>query len=93
MNYSKNGLEANENGYSGKEASVLLIIIIFVASLTFDIYISKPILSLALIASTILSIVITSWGIPRLKRLKFKQIIRLEGPKKHLEKCNIGLFV
>ena len=40
-----------------------------------------------LISSTLLATSITAWGIPKLQSLKFKQIIRQEGPKSHHNKA------
>ena len=64
----------------------------FIASLIFLIgvisdFINKSTsFTIILLSSSILSIISTKLGIPKLKKLKLKQIIRIEGPKKHYEK-------
>ena len=83
---------------------ILLFSFIIIASFISDLYISNSLLSLPLLITTFISTIITGWGIPKLRALKFSQIIREEGPKKHNIKAGtptmgglliipIGLFV
>ena len=74
--------DSKRNG-QGKLPLTVLISFIFAGSYIADQYIGKSLLSLPLMGATLLSTSITAWGIPKLKALKFKQIIREEGPKKH----------
>ena len=55
-------------------------------SILMDIISNKNLITLTLILSFLLSAIITKIGIPLLEKLKFKQIIRKEGPEVHLEK-------
>ena len=82
-------LMANKTNDSKKNRKSLtwLFIIIFGAAFTIDHYISYSLLSIPLIISTLFSFIATYIGIPRLKELKFKQIIRIEGPERHQSKA------
>ena len=65
---------------------IKLILLISTISLTIDIYTKKQLLFLPLITSLLISTLITQWGIKKLKKLQFKQIIRAEGPQAHFKK-------
>ncbi len=52
----------------------------------FDFYYRKSDLTIIFIITTVITAVVTSFGIPKLKKIKIKQIIREEGPKNHLFK-------
>ncbi len=60
--------------------------IILVVSTFFDLYFENNYLTISFIISTLLSTLITYTSIPVLKKIKIKQIIREEGPKKHFLK-------
>nr|WP_320668372.1 phospho-N-acetylmuramoyl-pentapeptide-transferase [Prochlorococcus sp. MIT 1307] len=70
----------------GKVSSALLTSLIFAASFSTDYYLSTNLLSLPLFLSTLISLIICHYGIPKLRALKLKQIIREEGPQKHYKK-------
>ena len=70
--------------YSNSKISVaLLCLTIFLASLASDRLIPNSLLSLPLFISTVISLILTDLGIPKLKQLKVSQFIRKEGPKAH----------
>ena len=56
------------------------------AAFASDRWIPNSLLSLPLLASMLISAVITWWGIPRLRALKMGQVIRTEGPEAHHSK-------
>lgn len=70
----------------GGVSATALALIIMALSMASDRWIPNSLLSLPLIISTILSAVVTSLGIPRLRALKLGQVIREEGPESHLNK-------
>ena len=51
-----------------------------------DFYFQSSNLTIPFIITTLISSVITFLGIPKLKKIKIKQIIRKEGPKNHFSK-------
>ena len=51
-----------------------------------DRWIPSSLLSLPLLAATLMAAVITWWGTPRLRALKMGQVIRSEGPEAHHSK-------
>ena len=65
---------------------ILITIIILILSIIADISYENNYFTSILLLSLTTSIVITRLSIPLLKKLKFKQIIRKEGPKKHYPK-------
>ncbi len=64
----------------------VLFVLILTACIFFDFYFKNSNLIIPFITSTLVSSIVTFIGIPKLKKLKIKQIIRDEGPKKHLIK-------
>ncbi len=78
-------------------ATTLLIGIIFCVSLAFDLSINQNYFSIILFGSTVISYVIGNWGVNKLNKLKFRQIIRDEGPKAHYLKAGTptmgGIFI
>tara|TARA_Y100001968_G_scaffold166136_1_gene152209 strand:+ start:1591 stop:2604 length:1014 start_codon:yes stop_codon:yes gene_type:complete len=52
----------------------------------FDFYFQDSTLTASFIISAVISFIITFFNIPTLKRVKIKQIVRKEGPKKHFIK-------
>ncbi len=68
-------------------ASITLIFVIFMVSLLIDLSNKSILLFLPLTISTICSAFATKWSIPKLKKFKLEQIIRTEGPQKHLNKA------
>ena len=52
----------------------------------FDLYFKSSNLTITFISTTLVSLIITFIGIPKLKIFKIKQIIRKEGPKNHFLK-------
>lgn len=71
----------------GTITTIALVSIIFAATFTSDHHVANRLLSLPLLISTLISTLITQWGIPKLQALKLSQIIRKEGPKKHYNKA------
>ena len=67
-------------------STVLLIVVILLTSIITDNYIAKSFLSIPLILSLLLCGITIKWFIPRLNKLKAKQIIRKEGPERHQKK-------
>ncbi len=76
---------------------LILLSIIIIVCIFFDIYYPNNNLLAPFIITTVLSIVVTSLGIPKLNKIKIKQIIREEGPSNHLNKKGTptmgGIFV
>ena len=70
----------------GTTSASLLGIVIFAASFISDRFIANSLLSLPLIISTLISVLIASWGIPKLRALKMGQVIREDGPQTHQRK-------
>ena len=56
------------------------------AAFVADRLIPNSLLSLPLMAATLVSTLITWWGVPRLRALKMGQVIRTEGPQGHFSK-------
>ena len=65
---------------------LLLFGLIIIICIFFDFYLRNNNLTISFLITTLVSSVITFINIPKLKRIKIKQIIREEGPKKHLLK-------
>ena len=66
-----------------------VLVLFFLITLTcglFDFYFHNSNLTIPFIITTLISSIITFLGIPKLKKIKIKQIIRKEGPKKHFLK-------
>jgi|TARA_Y100001933_G_scaffold144479_1_gene143121 phospho-N-acetylmuramoyl-pentapeptide-transferase len=70
----------------GGVAAAVLITAVVMAAFASDRWIPNSLLSLPLLASMLISAVITWWGIPRLRALKMGQVIRTEGPEAHQSK-------
>jgi len=85
------------NHPEGRLPTIFLLITIFLGSFASDRYIPNSLLSLPLIISCVITASLTALGIPRLRAIKFKQIIRKEGPAKHQIKSGTptmgGLFI
>ena len=64
----------------------ILFGLIIIVSLFFDFYFKNSNLIIPFLATTLISSVTTFLGIPILKKIKLKQIIREEGPKNHFIK-------
>jgi len=64
----------------------LLFGLITLVCISFDFYLDNSNLTSPFIITTLISSVITFLGIPKLKKIKIKQIIREEGPKNHFFK-------
>ena len=62
---------------------IILFVIITGISIFSDLYFQNNYLTITFIITTLLSSLITFISIPLLKKIKIKQIIREEGPKKH----------
>ena len=81
----------------GRRSTIMLIMILLLGTFASEYYLKNSSLSFPLIASCLISASFTAWGIPKLQKLKFKQIIREEGPKKHHTKAGTptmgGLFI
>ena len=65
---------------------IFLFGIILFACIISDFYLKSSNLTFHFIITTLISSIITFIGIPKLKKIKIKQIIREEGPKKHFLK-------
>ena len=63
-----------------------LFAIVSITCIILDYYYINTYLLIPFLISTILSLLITYLGIPKLKEIKIKQIIRKEGPINHLTK-------
>tara|TARA_B100000579_G_scaffold290563_1_gene241286 strand:- start:753 stop:1898 length:1146 start_codon:yes stop_codon:yes gene_type:complete len=64
----------------------IIFISISIVCLFFDFYLQNINLTVSFLFTTLLSSIITFISIPKLKKIKIKQIIREEGPKKHFLK-------
>ena len=71
---------------SGRWSAAVLIGAVGLAAFGSDRLIPNSLLSLPLLAATLVSTLITWWGVPRLRALKMGQVIRAEGPQGHLSK-------
>ena len=69
-----------------KESWTTLLILIFTVILILEFKSENYKCTIALATSTILSALITSWGIVKFKELKLGQIIKSEGPENHQRK-------
>jgi len=70
----------------GRWPAAILIGAVISAAFVADRLIPNSLLSLPLMAATLVSTLITWWGVPRLRALKMGQVIRTEGPQGHLSK-------
>ena len=100
MSNSNNQIKGNKNKkdfLTSKRTTICLFLIIFGAAFNIDHYLAKNLLSFPLIISTLCSFIGTYFAIPKLQSLKLKQIIRIEGPKKHQSKAGTptmgGFFI
>jgi len=59
---------------------------VVLAAFAADRWIPNSLLSLPLLAATLVASLITAWGVPRLRALKMGQVIREDGPQAHLSK-------
>jgi len=75
-----------DNNFKYLTPIVIIYLVIFTACLISDYLIPKSFLSIPLLISTLSTIIIIRLGIPKLKSLNINQIIRIEGPKKHIKK-------
>jgi len=66
--------------------TLILFLIVLTTCVVSEFYFKNSNLIIPFIASTLISSIITFLGIPKLKKFKINQIIRKEGPKKHLIK-------
>ena len=64
----------------------MLITVVVIAAYASDRWIPNSLLSLPLLAATLVSAVVTWWGTPQLRALKMGQVIRTEGPQAHQRK-------
>ena len=86
MKKSKQILERIVISKFNKLTHLILFILITIACIFSDFYFQSNNLTISFIISTLLSSFITYLSIPKLKKIKIKQIIREEGPKKHFIK-------
>ena len=70
----------------GSVSAALLATVVVGASFASDRWIPNSLLSIPLLISTLVSTLITYFGIPRLQALKMGQVIREEGPQSHHSK-------
>ncbi len=65
---------------------VILFGLVLIICIFSDLYFKNSYLTIPFIITTLLSTIITFVGIPKLKKIEIKQIIREEGPKNHFIK-------
>ncbi len=65
---------------------LILFGVISITCIFFDCYFESSNLTIPFISTTLITLIITFIGIPKLKKFKIKQIIREEGPKNHFIK-------
>tara|TARA_B100000965_G_scaffold228946_1_gene191703 strand:+ start:888 stop:2000 length:1113 start_codon:yes stop_codon:yes gene_type:complete len=71
---------------NSKKQILLLFGLITVVCIYFDFYLQNSNLTVTFLITTLVSSVTTLLGIPQLKKINLKQIVREEGPKNHLTK-------
>jgi len=71
----------------GRVAALLLALILLAACLASDSLVGNSMLTLPLVMAALISAVVASWGVPRLRLLKLGQVIREEGPQAHHSKA------
>lgn len=88
MEKSKNILDKKNISFLQNINNQILILfaLVSITCIFSDCYFKDSNLTIPFIITTIFSSIITLIGIPQLKKVKIKQIIRKEGPKKHLLK-------
>ena len=64
----------------------ILFGLVSITFISFDFYYENSNFTIPFVISTLVSSIVTLIGIPRLKKIKIKQIIRKEGPKNHFLK-------
>ena len=89
-NYKKFSYLVEKQNISSKKytnyQTLILFLIVLTTCVVSEFYFKNSNLIIPFIASTLISSIITFLGIPKLKKFKINQIIRKEGPKKHLIK-------
>ena len=89
-NYKKFSYLVEKQNISSKKytnyQTLILFLIVLTTCVVSDFYFKNSNLIIPFITSTLISSIITFLGIPKLKKFKINQIIRKEGPKKHLIK-------
>ncbi len=70
----------------GTVSSVLLAVVVYASAFASDRWIPNSLLSLPLLITTLIAALVTWWAVPQLRKLKFGQVIREEGPQAHLSK-------
>ncbi len=66
---------------------MLLGLLLLAACLASDRFIANSMLTAPLLVAALVATLVTTWGVPRLKRLKMGQVIREDGPQAHLNKA------
>ena len=85
--FFKTKLRINTKKYfDGNFDHLFLITFIIVCSYLCDKFIPNSLLTPILLISILLSAILTGLGVNKLKSLKLKQIIRIEGPENHFKK-------
>ena len=83
--------------YNSNFQILFLFILITIVCILLDLYYQNSNLTFPFILTTLISSIITYLGIPKLKNIKIKQIIREEGPKNHFFKQGTptmgGIFI
>ena len=88
-------MEKSKKLFNKKEISVfnsinqqifILFALVSFSCIFFDCYFKSSNFTITFITTTLISSIITFIGIPKLKKIKIKQIIRKEGPKNHFIK-------
>ncbi len=88
MEQSKNLLDKNKITFfhSINNQILILFVLILITCILSDFYFKNSNLTIPFITTTLISSFFTFLGIPKLKKIKIKQIIREESPKSHLIK-------
>jgi phospho-N-acetylmuramoyl-pentapeptide-transferase len=68
-------------------AAGLLALVVLALCLLSDWLVPNSMLTLPLLVAALVSVAVTAWGVPRLRRLKLGQVIREEGPQAHHSKA------
>ena len=99
MKKSKKILEPKKISFINSANQNVLIIfgLILIVCIFFDFYFKNSNLLIPFLITSLISSVTTFFGIPKLKKINFKQIIREEGPKNHFLKQGTptmgGIFI
>ena len=86
MKKSNKFLDNKKVSFYNSNNILVLFVLISITCVFSDFYYKTSNLTIPFIITTLVSSIITFIGIPKLKKIKIKQIIREEGPKNHFLK-------